>query len=939
MTSRIEELKRAYNPHNINVLSGAIDTAGVSQNDFIAEGRWPAAPAVIAVGKDVPLIHREALILFDSLVLEGNVQIEQGAGVRRRTEISGDGNKPSVLGKYSIAMDYVTVHGGRIGEGAGIAHGGRLEGSIEAGAFANISVTIGKDAVLTEGALAFPLWNQPDGVKVPGNVVYVGGPTPRALSRAYLDTDGKDWKFFNNYPDPHPWDRPIRLSGPNDPRAQYLLKMKRYAVEPSKRPANHVSYDALSELGVDDWLKNAMATPENNEITRARWADTYVRIRQCNKNLGHLNEDSQRFGEVAWYSAQIQSEAILVSRLSRILEAAGKAEEANPLRWLVAAQAYILGVYQPQPEDIQYLEKAYFDGEGILRNALGAAHTIPTEQTVSILAFPKETVNSLFLGLQAQYNGEERVHIKYDAADIAKLIGALKHLPQELSLSSEPFRNPEVEEKAGKETRTSHVDEVEAWIKAANPNKANTILLNGGNRVHKYNGLVPLISDEALLVGNDIGGAVVIGEKAAIAESSIRSEQLIAPGYVNGTVEHSVAHTATNEQEPFFIHPDAVVLRAQVHGAELSGYITDSVVTDQSAINGIIAPNSLLVQRDRKSWNYHIGNFAESFDQRKLAQYEQFANWWSKSPFYDIEPFKIKDVIDRARTTDNIEAAISATNSQSTLQVTLFTPQNENDDGIKFRDQSGGELSPRVLQEFLNFTSWWKQSPFADLQTSQVAEIQARISEIQAAKNSEIAALRDEKVREHGEIYRLSPLLQADSLFLDNTIQILKQNGNDELAEKITDLKEGIEAIIGSRAKIISSQASAVINSLSKNSHLSQAIVVLNELAISDKTISVPAWPQTKQPHERHTYEDTLRILRDGIHPLGETESYKYTYSQARNDQTPQQVIAEQLKAEIHYYPEQLKLIAAQLERIPNHISQVREAHIQQAELLGKPRP
>lgn len=581
----LELLKNNLNPNSLYRLSAELRSSGAT---------------------GIPVIAKNVFTGIDNIRIEGDVTLEEGAVVQRGTSLIAEPGHKIHISEAAPIMDHVEIHATRgninIGTHVTVAHGSHISSQAGAvdiadGGFVNINVRITGGTVEKNGYVG------------PGVV----------LTGEADDTIGQgEIHFF------HPHSRAgFRTIGDN-PTAQGTKLIARANIQNVSRQLSSAEGEPLT---IDEYpgyqaYTDAIQHLSDTEHSRQQnlpfenWLREYS-LRQLSKAAAHMANEAQLEGSIVWHSAPLQSDILHLSKIRDVLNAAGPNEElAGQIGNLIKAEAYLLGVYQPKTEEKEALNNAFFNAGAILQQtgeALGSL-TAP----LSISAYPAENAASAASG--TALDGAEKETYSLTADDIVKLRTRLEPISERATLIGQtPLKDT-----AGLPLSTLEVKKVEAIRKELNKQGINIRQLPDGPHVKSYDGAIPVIAEDAVLVGKvDLVGNIRIDSKAVIEDSSIRTEQRMIPVYIGkeAIVTHTIVHTAGREQTPVEVGQGALIHgqdknKVVLHGPYIGpeSYVGQgAVVADEVLLQGVVFPKAVVDGVTiTDSWGIYGGNISNA---------------------------------------------------------------------------------------------------------------------------------------------------------------------------------------------------------------------------------------------------------------------------------------------------------------------------------------
>lgn len=792
------------------------------------------APVVIAKDGYIPLVLSK--LIAPEVEITGNVVIEQDVTIRRMSRVLGTAARGSVLRRNALMMDGCYLEDSTLEEGAGFAHGGTSRfAHWGARSFANIDPrlegTLEQPIIVEPGAYIGPGVRVPKGVTIREGLYYIGSPA-RILPRTHLNQDTfeplEGWDAFLNGRDEEgaTVHRPITLSQadfdwidaqqakidaltPQTKLGAFMLAAWQFVTRSAGRNAEQkaqlkreldtflkrywrldrrpyklppfldVDIRQLADIGVDAWI----AQQQREVIHRPslyNWLYYYINPTQHIKQIDYQHEAARQHGDIIWHHAPMQSQILHLDRAWRILLAAQQRDLAGDVEYLIRAKKYLLGLDPFTHKPVRDIEAALLNSDAIIQRVQYALGSLKGAQQIHV--HREGRAGHALLPISS----DNQLTVEVDDAMRAELAEKLGQLANLYGFAPQAFaRVPQA--------RSSLVDHTivispPGWLNALNPHRINFATLVDGPRVSSFGSQVPVIEDNAILVGNvDVLGAVHVGAGVILKDTTLRSEQTSAPVTVLGytIIDGTFVHTATKEQYPALIdgRTGPIVLEGgHAHGVEIDAhtYSDHALLSDEGRIRGVVAKGAM-----------NIG--------QKFAGQDGALVFEGGSPSTDV-----------------------------------------------LRTNKGGLKN---MELFEAYRAWWKQSDFKDIPFDEHGAdetlVKQRIEAIYGQRQVAVNRLLADKCAEYGPLYEVSAQWQAMALQARHAAQIFQNIGNARHAQEMFLYAEGLDHMLGKR-ETISAQA---LQRLEQKGGLGHVVFALKVLAQSGRTVEIPNWEDNGSPY------------------------------------------------------------------------------------------
>ena len=703
-------------------------------------------PQVIAYqGLGLPRVSSMALIDFDSSIkIIGSSSIAPQTVVRRKTKIVS-----GFLGRGSVLQDYVSLQFSSIvEENVVIAHGSKVgvHSIVGENGHMNIKAALGDNCKLLPAGYIGPncsissLDAEQQRI-VPGNMLIFGDDKSGhfALSNAKLDrnfhiTDGNRRKLHYE-------------AGDDLTDVSALATMQRDDLEPfptltETRPDTRLKNPFFADV-IESHLDTSPTKPgEYKRLTFFNWLTNYPDL-QRSKQLNFLSEEIELYGMRVWHDVQIKSAILTLSRTSIILHAMGENSIAKDMENLGKACSYLIGAYTPENES----------EEKVLADTMEYFHPIIGEAIPKFINMPESIKFSCRVNEDAANVFTNTHDDKRENYEITRQFGyqlASYRLSEVRGLIDSLVNNYSTTLPKSHSTKiNAHVKAAQLKTKLRGNSKYAEVDLTGvedGTKVLAYKGFVPIIDEDAVLLGCFFRGIVRIGNSTCV-QSSITNEQNNRAQLNigdNNYISHAIIHTASREQwgvdivstlmdgdagKEVFCHGSKIGIAGQ-----LSYVGSGCVIGDGEEFCGFAIPNTLGPGQHRlsKKWMYLAGN--------------------------NLHP----------------------------------------------------ELSPEQACNQPGFMGYWQSSPYQSIQPTNIDAVQEKISEIKSRKSATAEQTLQKNIEKYGVIFKYSPHLQAISRSLYYAGKILEATGDEKQAIQLTGLSEGLEYLLGMRKEISAQAAAAL---------------------------------------------------------------------------------------------------------------------------------
>ena len=232
--------------------------------------------------------------------------------------------------------------------------------------------------------------------------------------------------------------------------------------------------------------------------------------------------------------------------------------------------------------------------------------------------------------------------------------------------------------------------------------------------------------------------------------------------------------------------------------------------------------------------------------------------------------------------------------------------------GGNFAEQKDG------LVPLPSFDNWKATSDFKNTATDDRDSAIPAIEKIRIERTEQAHKTVKDNVTKYGEIYRLSPILQADILNLQTAIDLLPEKAPDLKA-----LKGGLEYLIGTKEALLPQSARAIKRLANSNfSALAEARNTLQDLADQNQSLPLPLWKDAPGK----SYHEAKQELTSSINPRTKNPVRRKTYDLVPDKiLEPEKLINDRMTPTVEIYPEHLQLLSQQLERVHKHVSKIAE--------------
>ena len=579
MTQPLETIRAHWNPNNRLPLN---------------------AVEVAARGIHSPQIDGQVFTGTDGVVIEGDVRLAKGAVVQRQTHLIAEPGHHVTIGRAAPVMDYVRITAKHadvsIGDHVTIAHGSHLtaKGPITFAneSFGNINMRVTGGTVNRDGYLG-PGTDFGPGEEVPEGAVFFGNPLFDDGKRTVAGEITSGTKTISR--------RNIGNTSPELHDKEGTLTLENYPGYTRWSAALDAHADALRTRQADYPFE--------------QWLRKYS-LRQVAKAAAHMAGQERSEGRVVWDHVAVQSDSLQLKTVAAILTANGNRELAGDVTNLLKANAYLLRAYEPKdPSELNALNKAYGDAGNILAQAATVLQSLPT---IAIKTASRENIISAATG--DLLPGATHEVATLDKAALDRRVSRLAAIAARIT----SLHGMAIEESAGIPLYSgAEVAQMQAIRGSLNKTGANIAQLPDGPTIRSYDGAIPIIHPEAVLVGKvDVVGNVRIGN-AAISDASLRTEMPVVPVVVgdDAVVKHAIVHTAGREQTPVEVGNGTLVdgakdAKAVLHGPYLGegSYVGPrAVVVDEVLTRGIVLPNTVLAGVVKGTeWHVYGGNIASA---------------------------------------------------------------------------------------------------------------------------------------------------------------------------------------------------------------------------------------------------------------------------------------------------------------------------------------
>lgn len=578
----LEQLKNIFNPHSVNRLSAELRSRATG----------------------IPVVEKNVFTGIDNILIEGDVTLKEGAVVQRGTSLIAEVGHKIRIDEAAPIMDHVVIHAKQgditIGTHVTVAHGSHVsseEGAVNIanGGFVNINVRA------TGGTI------EKDGYVGPGVVLTAGEVIPQG-------------KIHFNYPHTEAGSRTIN----DDPTETGTKIIKRANIRNVSGQLFSSEGEALTIDEYPGYKAYIAAIQHLSQVEKSRqqnlpfenWLREYS-LRQLSKAAAHMANEAQLQGPIVWHSAPLQSDILHLSKIRDVLNAAGSNEElAENIGNLIKAEAYFIGIYQPRAEEKEALSHAFVNAGTILQQTGEVLDDLTVPLAVS--SYSTENAASSASGIALEGAVKETYSLK--AEDIAKFRTQLAPISERATLIGQtPLKEITGRSLSGLE----EIRKITAIREKLNKQGINIRQLPDGVHVKSYDGAVPVIADDAILVGVDLVGNVRIDSGAVIANSTIRTEQRKIPVYIgkDSVVTHTIVHTAGREQTPVEVGQGALIHgqdknKVVLHGPYIGpeSYVGQgAVVADEVLLQGVVFPKAVVDDVTiADSWEIYGGNISSA---------------------------------------------------------------------------------------------------------------------------------------------------------------------------------------------------------------------------------------------------------------------------------------------------------------------------------------